>query len=149
MNQPEPVIVPSVIPKFLDACPTFRLRWEQHLSYWGGEPAGGYNDIAELAHFVVEAHASGDTSYLPAIFQIAEEFLLSGHPLQKEIVTLGLLEDIQTISSHRDFGRDAFVSYLGPQSRAAWEQIARTWDGKHSLMDVVRAEAKHEKPAKT
>jgi hypothetical protein len=145
----ELVSVPSVIPKFLDVCPAFRPRWEQHLSYWHGEPAGDYNDIVKLAHFVVEAYARGDTSCLPAIFQLAEEFLVSGHPKQKEIVTLGLLEDIQTIASHHEFGPDAFVPYLGPLSRESWAQIARTWEGKHSLMDVLRAEAQREKPPQT
>ena len=82
------------------------------------KPSGDYNDMAELAHFVVEAYERGDASCFPAIFQLAEEFLLTGHPKQKEIITFGLLEDIQTISSHHDFGPDVFVPYLGPQSRA-------------------------------
>jgi len=34
--------------------PTFRPRWEKHVRYWNGEPAGAYNDISEFAHFIVE-----------------------------------------------------------------------------------------------
>ena len=146
MSNFELLNVPSVIPRFLEACPPFQSRWDQHVAYWSGEPAGDYNDIAELAHFVVDAYARGDTSCLPAIFDLAEELLRSGHPKQKEIVSLGLLEDIQTISSHHEFGPDAFVRYLGPLCRESWQQIARTWEDKQSLMDVLREEAQREKP---
>jgi hypothetical protein len=142
------VNVPSVIPRFLEACPAFQSRWDHHVAHWHGEPAGDYNDVAELAHFVVDAYARGDTSCLSAIFQLTEELLQSGHPKQKEIVTLGFLEDIQTISSHHDFGADGFISYLGPLSRDAWERIASMWEGKQSLMDVLRAEAQRENPPK-
>ena len=33
-----------------------------------------------------------------------------------------------------------FIEWLGPTSRRAWAEIESMWEGKHSLMDVVRAE---------
>jgi hypothetical protein len=145
MSEFELVGVPSVIPRFLEVCPSFQQRWNEHLAYWAGKPAGDYLDIAELAHHVVESYA-GDRSCLPAIFQLTEELLRAGHPKQKEIIAAGLLEAVQTIASHQDFGPDAFLSYLGPLSRDVWDQIERAWQGKSSLADVVRSERHREKP---
>ena len=39
----------------VEAFPAFAGRWREHLAWWGGEPAGTYNDMRELVHFVVEA----------------------------------------------------------------------------------------------
>jgi hypothetical protein len=56
------------------------------------------------------------------------------------LVVIGLLEDIQTIASHQPFGPTAFVQSLGPISRQGWDDIAKTWEGKSTLMDVIRSE---------
>ena len=42
------------MPRLVEEFPGFRPRWEKHLSFWKGEPAGGYNDISEFAQFVVK-----------------------------------------------------------------------------------------------
>lgn len=132
--------VPSVIPQFLAVCPAFAAPWQAHLAYWGDDQRGDYIDIAVVAHFIVESFEKKKTEPLPAIFGVAEEILRSGHPKQKEIITVGLIEDVQNIASHQPFGSDAFVQFLGPLSKQAWSEIARQWEGKSSLMDVVRSE---------
>lgn len=38
----------------LRAFPALSDRWRKHLEYWGGEPAGDHNEVAEVVHFVVE-----------------------------------------------------------------------------------------------
>lgn len=136
-----------VIPRFLDACPAFMPRWEAHLAYWKDDTRGPFIDIAELAHFVVESYAQGNSGLLPPIFATAEEFLETGDSKQKEVVTIGLLEDIQTISTHHPFGLEAFLPYLGPLGRQAWREIEQAWEGKASLMDVVRAEQQSNRPS--
>jgi len=37
-------------------------------------------------------------------------------------------------------GGDVLIEWLGPTSLIAWAEIAKTWEGKSSLMDVIRAE---------
>jgi hypothetical protein len=44
----------EIMPRLVEEFPGFRSRWEKHLELWKGEPAGGYNDISQFAHFVVE-----------------------------------------------------------------------------------------------
>jgi hypothetical protein len=36
------------------AFPDLSDRWKKHIMWWGGNPAGSYNDMAEFVHFVVE-----------------------------------------------------------------------------------------------
>ena len=43
----------DIMPRLVASFPGFRPRWERHLQLWNGEPAGGFNDIAEFVHFVV------------------------------------------------------------------------------------------------
>ena len=52
----------DIMPRLVEEFPKFRPRWEKHLEFWKGEPAGGYNDMAQFAHFVVEdLYPSGET----------------------------------------------------------------------------------------
>ena len=44
----------EIMPRLVEEFPGFRTRWEKHLSFWKGEPAGGYNDISKFAQFVVK-----------------------------------------------------------------------------------------------
>jgi len=128
----------TMMPQFLAACPAFAPKWEAHLAYWGDDGRGDFIDITELAHFVVESFKEKKTECFAALFDRAEAFLRTGSLKQREIITIGLLEDIQTIASHQPFGSDAFLPFLGPLSRQAWNDVARQWDGKSSLMDIVR-----------
>ncbi len=59
----------------------------------------------------------------------------------RDLVSIGLLEDLQTIASWRPFGMDVFLPWLGPTSLHAWNEILTMWKGKHSLAEVLRAEA--------
>ena len=43
----------DIMPRLVASFPGFRPRWERHLQLWNGEPAGGFNDMAEFVHFVV------------------------------------------------------------------------------------------------
>jgi hypothetical protein len=48
------------------------------VEFWKGEPAGIYNDIAEVAHHVVDAYDDGDTSWYPAFFGFIERMIVEG-----------------------------------------------------------------------
>lgn len=44
----------EVMPRLVAEFPGFRPRWEKHLEFWEGEPAGNYNDITQFVYFVVK-----------------------------------------------------------------------------------------------
>jgi hypothetical protein len=136
---------PKLTAHFLRLCPEFQGKWDEHLTYWRGKQRGEYSDIAEFAHFVVDSYGLRATARFPQIFAEVERLLTQGDAKIKELVSIGLLEDIQTIASNRDFGSEVFVQWLGPTSRQAWYEIAKMWEGKQSLMDVLRDELRKEK----
>ena len=127
------------MPLLLAACPGFQSAWEKHLAYWNGDEPGAFIDAAEFARYIVESYERNDTSEFPAAFAAIEKVLSEGDQEARDIAGIGVLEDIQTIASH-SCGGDVFVEWLGPTSRIAWAQIAKMWEGKSSLMDVIRAE---------
>ncbi len=131
---------PDLIPEFLEVCPEFALRWKEHCDYWLPDRAGDYNDLAELAHFVIDSCDKGKVDIVKRVLNHTERLLEKRDPQITQLLVVGLLEDIQIIATHFSFGPEAFVPYLGPISMRAWYEIAKTWDGKSSLMDVVRAE---------
>jgi hypothetical protein len=131
---------PQVIPLLLARCPGFQPIWEKHQEFWAGEEAGIYNDLAEFATFIVDAFARQETEPVVAAFATIEELLDEGDEEVRTAASIGFLEDIQAIASHRPFGAAAFVQWLGPKSKREWAGIEETWRGKSSLGDVIRAE---------
>jgi hypothetical protein len=71
-----------------------------------------------------------------------EHWLVSGNENLRGLIAIGFLETLQNAASWRTFGREAFISFLGPQSRQAWNEIEKIWACKTSLMEVVRDELK-------
>ncbi len=125
----------------MEAAPGFEERWRKHLDWWGDQTRGDFNDVAEFAHYIIESFATGKTSELPTVFEAIEQILEQGDASAKELVVMGVLEDIQTLSSHQSFGPQAFEQWLGRLSREAWGEIDKLWRAAGgSLMDVLRLE---------
>ena len=125
---------------FLGVCPGFERTWREHKKWWKDKEAGEYNDIAEFARYLVDSYEEGKTSEFPAAFAIIEKILNEGDSQAREVAVIGLIEDLQTIGSNRACGAEIFKAWLGPVSLLAWQEIERVWEGKNSLMDVLRAE---------
>ncbi len=120
--------VADVLPAFLAACPTIKPAWESHLASWGDETERGhFNDAAVVAHHIVDRFERGDLTELPAVFAVLERCLAEGDKEARGLATVGIIEDIQNIASHRDFGPDVFLRWLGPLSRAAWDELCVFW----------------------
>ncbi len=132
---------PQVVPLLLEACPTARSSWEDHLAWWKGENAGPFNDVSVFAHHVVDSYSKGLTAECAPLFATVERIIEEGDEQARELATIGVLEDIQVVSTHHSFGPQVFVQWLGPRSRDAWDQIEALWAaGGGSLTGVVRLE---------
>lgn len=130
------------MPFLLARCPGFEPRWAEHVKWWRGEEAGIYNDLGAFSEFVIEAFERGETDVVVAAFDAIEQLLRDGDKAVQQITAIDPLETIRNIASHRSYGKQALVKYLGPLSAQAWAHIEDTWRGKHSLADVVRAEVR-------
>ena len=118
--------------------------WEEHTQYWSGEEAGVYKDLAVLAKFVVDSYGECEVEVVRGALDLVEEILEEPDPQARELLVVGLLEDIQIIGSNREFGASVFEPFLGPLSLAGWREIESMWEGKSNLMDVLRRELDEE-----
>ena len=130
----------EVMPLLLEACPGFQSAWQEHRASWDGEEPGAFNDASEIAHYLVGSYERGDTSEFSSAFSTLETIFAEGDQEACDVAGIGVLEGLQNIGSNHSCGSDVFIQWLGPWSRRAWAQIEKMWQGKHSLMDVIRAE---------
>ena len=123
------------MPQLLAEFPGFRPRWEKHLAFWDGEPAGNYIDIGEFVYFVVEdLYPSGKSEEVQRAFDLMENWRMNGHVNVQELVVIGFLEDLQNLASQQPFGKEAFIPFLSPKSREGWDDLERFWEGICALI---------------
>ena len=127
----------------VETFPAFAIRWRDHLEYWGGRKAGAYMDMAEFVHFVVDdLFDNGKLDEVGEVFQYLERQLTCCEQDVRDLIGIGFFETLQNVASHRPSGYRVFERFLGTVSCQIWREIERIWEGKSSLMDVVRAERK-------
>jgi len=121
----------EVMPRLVAEFPDLRDQWEKHLKSWEGKSPGSYIDIGLFVRFVVQdLYPSGKTEVVQRAFDLMEDWLKNGHVSVQELVVIGFLEDLQNLASQQPFGKDAFIPFLGPKSREAWDDLERFWAGK-------------------
>ena len=140
MNKPDWIfwhngpVEADIMPRLVAEFPGFRSRWEKHVESWNGKPAGNYNDITQFVYFVVEdLYPSGKTEEVQRLFDMMEDWLKNGSNGVQELVVVGFFEDLQNLASQQTFGKEAFVPFLGPESREEWDELERFWAGKSNI----------------
>jgi hypothetical protein len=114
----------------LAACPSARDAWERHCARWGDEPAGAYNDIAVFAHYAVALREANRIEELRSFLRSVEDLFVEGlTPAAHQVMTIGLIEDIQNITSHAHVSVNSsdFTDYLGPRTYLEWLQVHAMW----------------------
>jgi hypothetical protein len=122
----------EVMPRLVAEFPGFRPRWEKHLEYWEGKPpAGNYNDIAQFAHFVLkDLFLDGKNDEVQHAFDLMEYWLKDGSKSLQELIVIGFFEDVQNLALGQGLALDSFVTFLGPRSHEAWDELEKFWAGK-------------------
>lgn len=124
----------EVMPRLIAEFPGLRTRWEKHLQFYEGKSPGNYIDITLFVHFVVEdLYPSGKTEEVQRAFDLMEDWLKNGHVNVRELVVVGFLEDLQNLASQQPFGKEAFIPFLGPESRKAWDDLEKFWAGEGNV----------------
>jgi len=107
--------------------PGFESRWRDVLARWEPEYPGDYNAMLEFASYLVEQYQVGDTSCFAAVFAKVEHCAQSGDWEVLNLISVGLFENIQNLSSHRPIGQAVFLRWLGPKSRQLWDNMNEVW----------------------
>jgi hypothetical protein len=121
----------------LDACPEAMSALDEQRTEYGDLP---YLDMAVFARQVVESYKEGRTEIFPRFFTVVERLIIAGDDEVRGLAIVGFLEALQNNASWADFGPAVFVQWLGPNSLNAWNELNQLWEGKQSLMDVLRSQ---------
>jgi hypothetical protein len=118
----------KVIRALLAACPSFAEPWREHVESSNGR-IGAYVDAGAFASHLVDLLEADRTSELADVFDVVERFLIDGDDGIRYLVTFGLIEDVQNISSNRhDWAFAArFREWLRPTTTTAWDEVHRVW----------------------
>ena len=120
----------EVMPLLLKACPSFRERWDDHVTSPSYEADLLYVDLGEFAHHLVELMKTDATAEFPAVFDAIERIHVDGDSYVKEAATIGLLEGIQNVAGNNGISPESFARYLKPESAGWWVDLNSFWDGK-------------------
>jgi hypothetical protein len=96
--------------------------------------------MAELGSHVVDLFETGRSEEIHIAFELTERLIAAGVDTEIHAATVGFLETVQNVASHRKSGSAVFEQFLGPMSQKAWAELNELWRGKMSLADVVASE---------
>lgn len=115
----------AAMPHLLLACPSFEEMWQAHLDENGSELL--YEAAGAFAHHLLGLHVAGNLDCFPSVGSAIERLHLEGSPWVKEFATVGVLEGIQNIWANNHADPEAFVSFLGSESRRRWDGLNNFW----------------------
>lgn len=128
----------DLVALLLDACPVAGAAWRRNRSRPDVEEAGIYDDLAVFARHLAESVVVGDASELPAFFVVLERMVTEGTCEVKKLATIGLIEDLQRMTSGAPAAARMLEWWLGPESRRRWDAVATMWEGNGTLARLVR-----------
>jgi|SRR5579859_1164910 len=122
----------EAVRRVVSVCPGFQDVWRQHLNF--AHDDGEYIHINVVAEWVVDQVTVGNRECLRELFDEVERILDGASRDVRNLMVIGLLEDIQLFALGKlepkpGFNPDVVLGLLGPQSRKEWFWlIARYWD---------------------
>ncbi len=121
----------EVMSLLLQACPSFAGPWKAYTEseYRAGDEQLLYVDLGAFARHIVDLYEHGRTEELRPVFNMIERLHKEGDAYVREAATIGLLEGIQNVASHR-FDPEVFVPFLSPEAAKWWHELNAFWQGK-------------------
>jgi hypothetical protein len=124
----------EVVQRLVAVCPEFAADWQAYVDSWEGLPSGEYNHVSALARWVVRRMAVRDLDCVTTLFEDVEGLLVNATAEMRNLIVIGLLEDIQNFSKYDRVDPDIALGLLGPESRKEWffliRSIQRDWPGQ-------------------
>jgi hypothetical protein len=130
----------QMIGLLLDACPSYRIRWEAYCREPEFDADLLYPHLGDFADHVVDLLVGEEIDDLLALSETIERLHLEGDDFVKEAATIGLLEGIQNRAGHRNVSTGALEATLGAETRRWWRSLSAFWAGEIPLVgaDIVK-----------
>jgi len=89
-----------------------------------------YIDMADISRFIANKKLSGEVEYFEIFFENVETIFTNADETVRNLIVVGLFEDIQNIGGKEiDYYR-SFDQWLKPNSLKAWRTLIDFWEGK-------------------
>jgi hypothetical protein len=113
----------------LEACPSFRPKWQAFLAEWkeSADDLPHYIALADLARHLIAMLERSETESFPSVFDAVERLQIEGEPYVDEAMVVGLLEDLQNLNLHERTTPEQIRPFLGPKSAVAWDELHKFW----------------------
>ena len=87
-----------------------------------------YMQAAALAHVVVDAYIANDRQWLPEFFSRLEQLITDPANPDKELLVVGVVEDLQGAIGWARLEPSSFYAMLGPNSKREWDGLTAQWE---------------------
>lgn len=94
--------------------------------------------MARLARLLIENVQKGETGSWEEVFSVIEFCIIEGSPETRDLLVVGLLENLKNFASWQDIDYSVFEPWLKPETHIAWRWLEKKWKGSDSLADAVR-----------
>ena len=132
MSQPRSAKAEQLFEDIRQACPSFVPVDDEGASDWQDEPNPlDYIRISGLARHLTKLVGDGLMDLVVPVLDLAENALTEGDEYVRELVVVGLLEDLQNDLLHTE-GRVRLVdvrAQLRPKAQVAWDELMLFWHG--------------------
>ena len=130
----------QVISLLLEACPSYRARWEAYRQAPEFDAELLYVHLGDFAGHVVDLLARDAKEDLAGLTRALERLHLEGDDYVKEAATTGLLEGIQNVAGNRNVSTEGLEAALDVETRRWWRSLDAFWSGKipHVGADIVK-----------
>ena len=91
---------------------------------------GPYSVVAELARHLVAQAKNNRSEGFAQVFRAVEVELQDPNAEARDLLIVGFLEDLQTLSLNDGLTLESWLPWLGPESRASWSAVERYWAGE-------------------
>ncbi|HEX9061059.1 MAG TPA: hypothetical protein VF941_12840 [Clostridia bacterium] len=122
----------NVMTLLVDACPSFKNKWEEHLQdIWDRTSETIlYTDFSELARHLSSLVENNHFEEFPAIFEIVEQLVIEGDSFVQEAVVVGLIEDFQNNLLSKRYELSLIDRFLKTETKKYWVKVIQFWNGE-------------------
>ena len=114
------------ITRLLGACPGLIAECDRELAY-GGDSPSPYAQASALAGALTRAYQLGETGCFDHLFAEIEKLVVDPDQTIRELVVVGVLEDLQNEMLHEQLDFDGLDIWMGPETSQAWRELVMFW----------------------
>jgi hypothetical protein len=116
----------------MDVCPTFKIKWEEHLTdIWDrNSETILYTDLLVFAKHLCELTKNNNFNNFKNIFDKIEYLLQNGDVFVINAIVVGFLEDYQNCLLNNGYDLNIIDKYLNAETKKNWSNLKKLWNGE-------------------